>query len=314
MTAMGSISDLNAQIDRSFWKPDAEIDEFYGNAATARGAVSQRASLATIMDRISKLNHDPSPENFAFFGDCLRKLSRGNVYQLKERFEVYDKVQSTMVAIPGHARHFADEIKREQKKVANYPTVTGPRVSYDHMRGWNFLTMRHLPSPETIAVLGDFLADDKDQPGRRDPSKSYDYDIPPANSVYSAGAINEIGLRNPPIEAKTNAVYPEDLLAATRAWWEEVRSGQRTFSFKGQAVEYRFRPDGTWETIPIANPRDHGPKPVPAAKASEKQASPLSTVDPVSPEVHSMWWWIAGAGGVLVAAAFALFRKSSKPH
>ena len=85
------------------------------------------------------------------------------------------------------------------------------------------------------------------------------------------GAIREIGLRNPPEPLDGLALYPDDLLAATRAWWEEVKSGKLTFSFKGQAVEYRFRPDGTWETIPIANPPDDGPKPAPAAPDSERR-------------------------------------------
>jgi hypothetical protein len=222
---------------------------------------------------------------------------------------VFEEIQSTMLSQPGHARYFADEIKREQKDVANYPTVAGPRVSYDRMRGMYFLTMRHLPSPETIAVLGEFLSDDKDQPGPLDPSKNYDYDLPPANSVYSAGAINNIGLRDPPMNTGANAAHPDDLLAATRAWWEEVKSGQRTFSFKGQAVEYRFRPDGTWETIPVANSSDDGPKPVPSPTDSDKQASPLAKVDSVKPADRSLFWWISGIAGVLIALALALFRK-----
>ena len=77
-------------------------------------------------------------------------------------------------------------MKQRGSSSRSYPTTTGPRGSYDFNRGIYFLTMRHLPSRETIAVLGDFLADDKDQPGPLDPSKSYDYDLPPANSHYSA--------------------------------------------------------------------------------------------------------------------------------
>jgi hypothetical protein len=225
---------------------------------------------------------------------------------------IFYKIQATMLSIPGHSRYFADEIKREQEKIKDDPTVTGPRVSYDRMRGWYFLTMRHLPSPETIAVLGDFLADDKDQPGPLDPSKSYDYDLPPANSVYSAGAIHDIGLRNPPMKEEGDAAHPDDLLAATRAWWEEVKTGKRTFSFKGQAVEYRFRPDGAWDTIPIANPPDDGPKPVPALPESGKRDDSPATVDSVKTEDHSAWWWLAGIGGTVVAVVFAWLRQSRR--
>jgi hypothetical protein len=100
-----------------------------------------------------------------------------------------------------------------------------------------------------------------------------------------------------------------ELLTEYRSWWEEVKSGKRTFSFKGQAVEYRFRPDGTWETIPIANPPDDGPKPVPAAPDSEIQTPPSETVDSVKPEDHYLLWWITGIAGVLLAVALALFIK-----
>ena len=97
-----------------------------------------------------------------------------------------------------------------------------------------------------------------------------------------------------------------------QSWWEEVKSGQRTFSFKGQAVKYRFRPDGTWEAIPIANPPDDGPKPVPATAETEKQTAPSDTADAAKPDHRSMWWWIAGAGGLLIVVACGLFRKSRK--
>jgi hypothetical protein len=88
-----------------------------------------------------------------------------------------------------------------------------------------------------------------------------------------------------------------------------VKTGKRTFSFKGQAVEYRFRPDGTWETISIANPPDDGPKPVPVAPNSGKRDESPATVDSVKPADRSLLWWITGVAGVLLALALTLFRK-----
>jgi hypothetical protein len=104
-----------------------------------------------------------------------------------------------------------------------------------------------------------------------------------------------------------------EALASYRAWWEEVKSGQRTFSFKGQVVEYRFRPDGTWDTIPIANPPVDGPdENPPAATDSGKRDAPPTTVGFVKSDDHTLWWWVAGAVGMLVALAIALFRKSRR--
>jgi hypothetical protein len=226
---------------------------------------------------------------------------------------IYQKIQDELLSIPGHARYFADEIKREQHQVAHYPTVTGPRGTYDFNRGLYFLTMRHLPSPETIAVLGDFLADDKDQPDPRDPSKSYDYDIPLANSHHAAETLDKIGLRDPPVPPARHQVsplIPEDYLPYARAWWDEVESGNRTFSFKGQAVEYRFKQDGTWETIPIANPPDDGPQSTHKSSANRpvKRPGAVRADPPESPDGHA--WWKYGIGGAALLALGAwLWRK-----
>jgi hypothetical protein len=80
---------------------------------------------------------------------------------------IYQKIQGELLSISGHARYFAEEIKREQKDVTGFPTNTGPRVSYDFNRTKYFETLVHLPSPETIAVLGEFLSDDIDTPRYR---------------------------------------------------------------------------------------------------------------------------------------------------
>jgi hypothetical protein len=278
--------------------------------APDRGAAAQHASLAAIMNRISVLDQHSVSENISYFGEVIRKLSRDNIFQLKERFQVYDKVQETLLSIPGHARYFADEIKREQKKVAHSPTITGPRVAYDRNRGKYFMILRHLPSPETIAVLGEFLADDIDTPGPLDPSKSYDYGIPPANSQYSASAIDKIGLRNPPLSPTAPVLMPEDLLVVTRAWWDEIKSGRKTFSFVGQDVEYRFKPDGTWDTIQIGKSSVDG---VPGkGKTGDRpiKRSIPAHADTTETTCDYVWWWFGIGGVVLLAVAAWLWRKN----
>ena len=79
-------------------------------------------------------------------------------------------------------------------------------------------------------------------------------------------------------------------------------------------MEYRFRPDGTWETIPIANPPDDGPKEViqSTKTGSGKRDETPATVDSANPDDHSVWWWIAGFGAMLVAVASVLFFKSRR--
>ena len=81
-----------------------------------------------------------------------------------------------------------------------------------------------------------------------------------------------------------------------QSWWEEIKSGKRTFSFKGKKVEYRFKPDGTWETLAMANPPDDGPKPTPAKPEStrpEKNPPPTPDKPPAAPNTRT---------GILVSA------------
>ncbi|MEO5913881.1 MAG: hypothetical protein ABIS50_06585 [Luteolibacter sp.] len=218
---------------------------------------------------------------------------------------IYLKIQQELLAVPSHAFYFSNEIKREQKGVASYPTSTGPRVSYDFNRTKYFRTLSRLPSPETISVLGDFLSDDKDAPAHLETLGSDWGENPKANSYGSSVAIANIGLRNPPATTESYEKNPEEHLAKTRAWWEQIKSGRRTFSFVGQKVEYRFKADGTWETIAMANPPNDGPKPTAAAQTAPSLKSNKNIND--SKSRVTFWAWILG--GVTALLSGLVWRR-----
>ncbi len=222
---------------------------------------------------------------------------------------IYQKIQEELLSIPGHARYFADEIKRKQKEVAGYPTNTGPRVSYDFNRSLFFRTMAHLPSPETIAVLGEFLSDDIDTPRIKISPNSDWGENPRANSFASTSALSAIGLREPPASTKSYDADPEAHLAKSRAWWEEVKSGRKTFSFVGQKMEYRFKRDGSWDAIPIANPTDDAPAPAAAADTKRPDAtSELRNEDSNVSSRGPAWWVYGGSGLTLLIVGVWLWR------
>jgi hypothetical protein len=83
--------------------------------------------------------------------------------------------------------------------------------------------------------------------------------------------------------------------------------GKRAFSFKGQTVEYCFKPDGTWDTIPIANPPDDGPRYAANTKKEhpEKRSVPV-LAEPQEATGGISWWW-HGIGGAALLTAFAWF-------
>lgn len=294
-----------AQIDRSWYKTDEEIDKSWGKGSE-RGSAAQHRSLESIRKAVY-INHDDSEsEKILYLGGVLRKLAMQNIYQVPERFEVYDLVQSTLLRIPGHAQYFADELAEARKKIEKPWLDYHYQMVHQQVRD----TLIHLPSPETIRVLGTMLESMEDLHTRdeivaiwKEVSKQGGYrPVMPSPSGFAFGVLQKIGLRNYPVSASES-------MEAALDWWRQVKSGDLTFSFKGQALEYRFKPDGTWETIPIANPPDDGPKLVPVGKDSDKQASPPATVDSVVPEDHSVWWWVVGVGGILVAVVFACLRK-----
>jgi hypothetical protein len=137
-----------------------------------------------------------------------------------------------------------------------------------------------------------------------------DYTLMPHDALLAAQALYGL-IEDPPLQKNPSNYLLSDA-KPWRAWWDEVKDGDETFSFKGQAVEYRFRPDGAWDTIPIANPPDDGPKPVPALPDSGKRDDSPATVDSVKTEDHSAWWWLAGIGCTDVAVVFAWLRQSRR--
>lgn len=262
-------------------------------------------SNATFDEAINRAVHEKSLNSIIDLGGHLRGIANYN--SIPQHHTYYSKIQSTLLSIPGHARYFADEIKREQKEVAQYPTSTGPRVSYDFKRALYFETLSHLPSPETIAVLGDFLSDDIDTPPRVIEPDSDWGENPPANSFGASYVISIIGLREPPVPTES---YDQDSvvrLAKTRDWWDEIKTGNKTFSFKGQPVEYRFQPDGTWETILISNPPVDGPKP--AATPTPETRPEQREVPKAAPTDQKAPWWQIGVGLLILLGSIILLRK-----
>jgi len=240
---------------------------------------------------------------------------------------VYRAIQDVVLSIPGHAEYFSSEIETARKTLG---TLTY-EVSYERKRTWLFETLSHLPSPETIKILGHYLNDDRDlADAPKWTSDGILMGLNP-NSRLALNTLENIGLRDPGFSTPEVGEWPDAKNYATREeakraawnyidtkrkteiepwreWYAELTSGQRTFSFKGQAVEYRFKPDGTWETIPIANPPDDAPKtsePVPEpsdAKRQEKGRPATGTDDGQYP-----WPWI-GLGIAVLSLVFGFFK------
>ena len=190
------------------------------------------------------------------------------------------RISATLLALPGHAQYFADLIEAERAALKPWEGNTYDLHRCQYLRD----TLGHLPSPETVKVLGHYLDDDRDIPPP--PGPDQDYGDMPANSIVALEALLCLGMRDAPAPPGRylDSNKTPTVLAAVRAWFAPIKSGEKTFSFQGQAVEYRFKPDGTWVSTPIANPPDDAPKPPPPrppapppAPAATPQAAPVAT-------------------------------------
>ncbi len=146
-------------------------------------------------------------------------------------------------------------------------------------------TFPHLPGPETIKALGDYLYDDSDAPPPPRPGRNPNGIS--ANSVLASNVLTRIGLIDP----------PRHNLKDQKKWWEKVKAGKRWFAFHGQPVSYRFRPDGTVET----KIRD--------ASKDKQWIVGVQSFDLIpEPDIPvSRYWWTGGGVVVLLLSGGAVY-------
>jgi hypothetical protein len=138
--------------------------------------------------------------------------------------ETYDKIQKILLDTPGHALYFGNLLKKNPRDAARYRWI-----------GY----LRNLPSPETIGVLGELLADESPRPELApDNSNAAAYLAARPNCDQAALALAEL-LENPPVK-KGNYNFPTDLVI-WRQWYERVKAGRETFRLVGDPVDYTLR-------------------------------------------------------------------------
>lgn len=289
-------------------RTDNEIDAIYGKYAGKAGAAVQRKKLEQIHARIENAvklqHHDAIPTLTGILGDlCARGL------MIPERIPAFDRAQALLQAIPGHARYFGDQVKALQKELEGtvpQPIGSGKRYEYNQTRTQWISRVRLMQSPECVQVLGDFLWDEIDTPPPPVPGEFE------ANCDLACRALSECGLRNSP-QIIPYTISPHDRVF-WREWYTEVKAGRKAFSFIGKNVEYRFKPDGTWEMIVMQNPPDDGRPPVLEAGNTEPESTPhqVWAVELPQPVPGNRQWWLVGIGAAAVTVLGCLLRSRWK--
>jgi hypothetical protein len=262
---------------------------------------------AKMLDAVEQQISLPVEEAVPRLGLWIRQLSNQHNQERGER-AVFRAVQSTLLSIPGHAEYYGKRIRDayEPLKGPNFGSAINSAAT-EMMYG--FKTLEHLPSPETVKVLGEMLSETWELPspfpeGGLTERVEREY-RPPALAQPAMITLGDLSIRDAPWKPIQIAVDLPVAISAWHAWYEEVKSGQRAFSFKGQPVEFRFKTDGTWETIPIPDPPDDGPAsqiPVTGERPDKRHSVALvAPSEQSAPAARgSAWIWISGVAAAVL--------------
>ena len=256
---------------------------------------------------------NPTRENMIALGGDLRGLGRASDPLVDTRYLL---LRETLLSLPGHAQYFADALEAERAalKPGEY------RSDYErNLHTYLAETLCHLPSPETVKVLGAYLNDERDT-GSIESRRGNDVLPGPTVPLKAMKSLCDLGIEGCPVSPRPSfsqrSAKHMASLETMRKWYEKIKSGEQAFSFKGQSVEYRFNPDGTWLSTPIANPPDDAPAPPPAKPPATggKPSGTASALPPATapaPVSGRIWPWMTG-GVLTVFAALGYFIRSRR--
>lgn len=271
--------------------------------------------LTRMQKSIALAKHEPTRENLLAMG---KYAAWAKEIRPKPEYErEWKQLLHQAMAIPGHAQVFVDELELRREL---YGKPDEPRVAYFDSMRWCLL-FRHLAvyqSPEAVKALGGLLHDFRDTVPEDDRLVT---GVVEENAYNAACAFSLLGLRDPPLRPLLIAAalkYGSDserVMGNVQAWWQKVESGEIPFSFKGQSVEYRFKPDGTWDTIPIANPPDDAPEVPNAAPPASCSVEPRINGKPPGNAGKNFRPNVLAALAALLALAAAWFGfRRMKPR
>ena len=214
-----------------------------------------------------------------------------------EQLEVARKITRILINTPGHAEYFGNLLKAT------------PR---NHNRRYWYQYLQNLPSPETVRVLGELLADDSERPAlAEDRSNLEEYFTVNPNCDRAVKVLQHL-LDNPPVPKGSDYEFNRDL-EAWRLWWERVKAGKQTFRFVGDPQEYTLEgpaPKETLERIARDRKRD-AERAAGYKKAVESSDVPESPAAAVSSKSIPTAILIAAMGLLVSLAWYFMGRRKS---
>jgi len=194
-----------------------------------------------MLQEINDQTHRDPKEAIPKLEEWVYKLSL-EPHMEKDDRPVFRASQRAMISIPGHAEYYRNKIRADLKMLhGSSEEALGIAGSFEDRQIQFFQMLALLPSPETVAVLGEFLNEEDEDSILKNigGSVASNYDpvfVPTPNSHRAVQALWKLidnplapyrGVLNPKID------IPEWIL-----WYNQVKAGTLTIRFKGDPQEY----------------------------------------------------------------------------
>jgi hypothetical protein len=253
-----------------------------------------------------------------------------------QRLEITRRAQSMLLAMPDHAEYYRARIVDARDEWEEAPERLRNTIFYDAVQpSWvGFGVLKHLPSAETVRVLGSLLDDERGRyipdparplPGEAEGHAKY---VGQSNCERAVTTLAALPLVAKPVGAPSAKAF--DDVPAWRQWYREIAEGRRTFRFEGDPTEYDLDGPASADKLERTRAlrereRDRAAR---AAQRQETRPAPVvsaadgaqpSTPAPAAPQSppggsgsHPPYAALLTSGGILLAALAWFFLRRGK--
>lgn len=191
----------------------------------------------------------------------IRSLAVATYYRCQDAKEKQQELSettqrglTTLIQNGRYVQVLEEDIKASLGKFANGIWVEMPStVPLD----FDFRALSVIKTPESVMLCGKYLVEPATQPAQPKAKQVTGECWTPNNaggpSGYAAKALQNMGIKNAPAVDDLG----DPVIALWQEWFEEVKSGARAISFEGQEVAYRFKPDGSYESLDAKAAESH---------------------------------------------------------
>lgn len=239
-----------------------------------------------MLNLIEESKNQPIDQSIPKLGQWIRQLNSARNTEKGDR-PVFRAAQSALISIPGHAEYYANRINENYEKALKDAKRSNTKyLSFDYEWSSCFQTLRHLPSPETVRVLGEMLDDMRITHLNDSHPKDWRPSGPsPPHGTLAARVLTDMELSGAPmkqpkglfrdeIDKMTAEEYYNMDVEPWRLWYAQVKAGTRTFRFKNDPQEYSL--DGPVRmAVAPSSPRENTDDANPAEETSRSSPWPL---------------------------------------